>query len=336
MNDPLAPTNRCIVLAARPRGLPRPADFRTIEAPIPTPAHGQVLIRHTWLGLAPAARLRMSETPSFREPMALGEVVFGQAVGEVVASRDPSLREGDAVMSIAGGWQRYSVAAAGTLVRIDVRAAPAPVWLGALGTSGLTAYVGLSDIGRARAGEMVVVSASAGAVGSIAGQLAKRLGCRVVGIAGGPLKARHVVETLGFDAGLDHRADDLESAVRAACPSGVDVYFDNVGGAVRDAVWPSMAPDGRVVVCGQIADYNGGGAGGPGWMAILGKRLTVRGFTLADHLHRRGDFERDMLAGYRDGSIRVVEDVHDGLESAIPAFIAMLTGGTLGKTLVRL
>ena len=329
-------TNRRIVLAARPLGLPRPGDFRTVDAPIPVPADGQVLIRHDWLGLAPAARLRMSETPSFGEPMALGEVVFGQAVGEVVVSRDPSLREGDAVMAIAGGWQRYSVAAAGALVRVDVRAAPASVWLGALGTSGLTAYVGLTDVGGARAGETVVVSAAAGAVGSVAGQIAKRLGCRVVGIAGGPHKALHLVETLGFDAGIDHRADGLETAVRDACPSGVDVYFDNVGGAVRDTVWPSLAPNGRVVVCGQIADYNGGGAGGPGWMALLGKRLTVRGFTLADHLHRRDAFERDMLAWYRDGSIRVVEDVHDGLESAIPAFIAMLTGGTLGKTLVRL
>jgi NADPH-dependent curcumin reductase CurA len=328
--------NRQVVLASRPNGVPQPDNFRIVETPAPIPGEGQILIRHTWLGLAPAARLRMGEDASYREPMAIGDVVYGQALGTVVESRASSLRLGDTVMSISGGWQEYSVATEAAVVKVDLQMAPPSLWLGALGTSGLTAYVGLIDVGQPRAGETVVVSAATGGVGSMVGQIARQLGCRVIGIAGGREKARHLTETFGFDGGIDYRAADFPASLQEACPKGIDVYFDNVGGAVRDAAWPLMNPDGRVVVCGLISEYNEARQPGPGWMEILSKRLTIRGFIMSDHLDRRDAFLRDVSGWYRAGGIRVLEDCSDGLERVVPAFIAMLTGRSLGKTVVRL
>lgn len=328
--------NRQIVLASRPQGVPRPENFRVVETPLPELRDGQVLIRHTLLGLAPAARLRMGEEASYREPMALGEVVYGQAVGEVVQSRAANLREGDTVMSLGGGWQLYSVAAASTLVQVEPKVAPPSVWLGALGTSGMTAYVGLLDLGEPRSGETVVVSAASGGVGAMVGQIARLKGCRVVGIAGGQAKSAHLVETLGFDAGVDYRDPDFAAKLRAACPGGVHIYFDNVGGVVRDTVWPLMNQGGRVVVCGLISEYSAARQPGPGWFDILAKRLMVRGFIMSDHLHRRNDFLRDMADWYSSGQIHVKEDVSEGFDSVVPAFIRMLTGSNFGKTVVKL
>ncbi|MET4577120.1 NADP-dependent oxidoreductase [Ottowia thiooxydans] len=329
-------TNRRIVLTSRPQGVPRPADFRIDTAAIARPGAGEVLLRHTWLGLAPAARLRMGEEASYREPMALGDVVYGQAIGHVVESQAPSLPVGTAVMSVSGGWQEYSVARAENLVRVDESVAPANVWLGALGTSGMTAYVGLLDLGQPREGETVVVSAASGGVGSNVGQIARLKGCRVVGIAGGEDKVRHVRDQLGFDAAVDYKSADFAQALTAACPSGVDIYFDNVGGAVRDAVWPLMNPGGRIVVCGLIAEYNDSRQGGPGWFPILSKRLALHGFIMSDHLHRQPEFLRDMAQWIQQGRIHIQEDVSEGLESVVPAFIRMLTGKNFGKTVVRL
>lgn len=328
--------NRQIVLASRPDGLPRPENFRLLERPLPEPGEGEVLLRHTWLGLAPSARLRMSPTASYRSPMALGDVVHGQAIGVVSRSRHPAFREGDTAMSLGAGWQAYSVCAGDGLVRVDPRLAPPSVWLGALGSSGMTAYVGLLDIGMPRAGETVVVSAASGGVGSVAGQIARLKGCRVVGIAGGRSKVRHVFEQLRFDAAVDHRDPDFAGKLAAACPDGIHVYFDNVGGRVRDAAWPLMAQGGRIVVCGLIAEYNDAAQAGPAWFSILAKRLAVRGFILSDHLERRPDFLRDMGQWYRDGGIVVREDVTEGLESVVPAFVGMLQGKNFGKTIVRL
>lgn len=278
----------------------------------------------------------MGEEASYREPMALGEVVYGQATGEVLQSSDPSLREGDTVMSMAAGWQEYSVAPAASLVKIDPDLVPPSVWLGALGTSGMTAYVGLLGIGQPRAGETVVVAAASGAVGSMVGQIARLKGCRVVGIAGGERKARHLVEVLGFDAGIDYRRPDFAAALAKCCDKGVDVYFENVGGIVRDAVWPLMNQGGRIVVCGLISEYNDSRQTGPDWFDILSKRLALRGFILSDHLHLRSEFLREMSGWYRSGELRVLEDVHQGLESTVAAFIDMLAGRNFGKTLVEL
>lgn len=327
---------RRIVLAARPAGLPTPDHFRLEQAPVPEPGEGEVLIRHSHLGLAPAARVRMGETASYAPPMALGEVVFGQALGTVVRSRHADFQPGDEVTSMHGGWQEYSIAQPAALTRVDPVIAPPTAWLGMLGTSGLTAYVGLLDFGRPRPGETVVVSAATGGVGSAAGQIARIHGCRVVGIAGGPQKCRHAVEALGFDACVDHRAPDLPQALRAACPEGVDICFENVGGAVRDAVWPLMRQNGRIVLCGLVAEYNQPPQPGPGWFQILTQRLSLRGFILSDHLDRRPDFLRDAGQWVQDGRLRATEYLYQGLEQAVPAFIAMLQGSHLGKTLVRL
>ncbi|VTU27171.1 NADPH-dependent curcumin reductase [Variovorax sp. PBL-H6] len=330
------PSNRQIVLTARPRGLPRPDDFALVESPVPSPADGQVLMRHDWLGLAPAARLRMDEAGSYSAPMSLGDVVYGQAIGTVLHSRHPDFEPGDMAMAMRGGWQGFSALPGGDLNKIDPQLAPPPAWLGPLGTSGLAAYIGLLEHGRPRQGETVVVSAAAGAVGSVVGQIARIHGCRVVGIAGGADKQCAAVEEFGFDACVDHHDPDLAQALARACPDGIDVSFENAGGVSRDAVWPLMARGGRIVVCGLISEYNAPPATGPGWYRLLTQRLTIRGYITSDHLHLRGAFERDMARWWSEGRIRMREDVSQGLASAPAAFIGMLQGHNRGKVLVSL
>ncbi|WP_077001640.1 NADP-dependent oxidoreductase [Variovorax sp. KK3] len=328
--------NRQIVLAARPRGLPRHEDFRLAEAPMPAPADGEVLMRHDWLGLAPAARLRMDEAGSYSAPMALGDVVYGQAIGTVLESRHPDFKVGDMAMAMRGGWQCFSALRGGDLVKIDPQLAPPPAWLGPLGTSGLAAYIGLLEHGRPKSGETVVVSAAAGAVGSVVGQVARIQGCRVVGIAGGEDKCRAAVDEFGFDACVDHRDPGLPQALARACPDGIDVSFENAGGASRDAVWRLMARGGRIVVCGLISEYNAPEATGPGWYRLLTQRLQIRGYITSDHLDLRPAFERDMARWWAEGRIRMREDVSQGLASAPAAFIGMLLGHNRGKVLVSL
>lgn len=328
--------NRQLVLARRPDGLPVIADFRLVETEVPDLQPGELLIKHEYLGLAPAARLRMSEQRSYRAPLALGDVVYGQACGVVLRSRNEGFPEGATVVTMSGGWQAYSVSDGAGVALIDTSVAPPTVWLGALGTSGQTAYVGLLHIGSVRPGDTVVVSAASGGVGSVVGQIAKLKGCRAVGIAGGEAKCRHVVEDLGFDACVDYRAPDFAAALEQACPKGIDVYFENVGGAVRDGVWPLMNTQGRIVVCGLIAEYNDAQKPGPGWFAILAKRLALRGFIMSDYPELRSDFIRDMSAWFSAGKIKVREDVSTGLDQVVPAFIGMLQGRNFGKTIVRL
>lgn len=328
--------NRRIVLARRPAGMPRPEDFALTEAPMPEPGEGEVLLRHDWLGLAPAARLRMGEEASYTRPMAIGEVVYGQAVGTVLRSRHAELKEGDVAVTISGGWQEHSVAGGSGLSRVDLSLAPAAAWLGVLGTSGMTAYVGLLDHGRPRAGDTVLVSAASGAVGCMVGQLARLKGCRAVGIAGGPVKCELARELYGFDACVDYRAPDFADQLAAACPDGVDILFENVGGPGRDAAWALLNQRARVVVCGLIAEYNGQQASGPSWFPILFKRLSLSGFILSDHLDRRSEFIREMGAWYAAGQVRMKEDVRHGLAAVVPSFIDMLGGANVGKTLISL
>jgi NADPH-dependent curcumin reductase len=330
---------RRIVLRRRPEGMPVPEDFEVVEDAVPTPDDGQVVVRHSHLGLAPAARIRMSaDVEGYLPPLALGETVYGAAVGVVVDSRHPDLAVGDDVVSINGGWQTHDLTDGRNLRPVDLSVAPAPTWLGALGVSGLTAYVGLTDIARLEAGQQVVVSAAAGAVGSMVVQFARALDCRVVGVAGGPDKCRHVTQTVGADAAVDYRGGDLAGQLARACPEGVDVYFDNVGGAVRDAVWPLMNQYGRVVVCGQIAEYNRRTqeGSGPDWYPLLTKSLTVRGFLASRFQHRYDDFLRDASAWLRADRVVPTEFVVDGFERTPDAFIAMLAGRTLGKTVVAI
>jgi len=328
--------NRRITLASRPQGVPAPENFALTQAPVPRPGAGQLLVRNTWLGLAPAARLRMSEGGGYAESMKIGDVIYGQSVGVVVESGHPDFKAGDEVATINGGWQDYSVCDAQSVWRADLSRASAAAWLGILGTSGMTAWVGLTRVVRLEAGETLVVSAAAGAVGSVAGQIGKVLGCRVVGIARGAEKCRYVAEELGLDACVDYSASDFPDALARTCPDGVDVYYENVGGAVRAAVWPLMNRDGRVAVCGLISEYHGELNGGPDWMSILTKRLRVEGFILSDFAGLREAFIEEMGEWYSTGRIQAREDRSSGLESAPAAFIRMLTGGNLGKTVVRL
>ena len=336
MTAPTPTSNRRIVLASRPTGLPRSEDFRLEVSEVPNPQHGQVLIRHVYLGLAPAARLRMSLTDSYTKPLDLGEVVYGQAVGMVVDSRDDRFRPGDAVTTMNGGWQEYSLAAGAQLTPIDVTLAPMPAWLGVLGASGMTAYVGLLDIGRAQPGETVVVSAASGAVGSAVGQIAKLKGCRVVGIAGGEKKCAYATGELGFDACVDYRSSAFGEDLRRACATGIDVSFENVGGVVRDTVWPLLNLNARIVLCGLISEYNTPPRSGPPWFPLLTKRISLQGFILSDRLHRKAAFLEDMRSWYAAGLVKQRLHVSFGLESTAEAFIGMLQGQNFGKTLVCL
>jgi len=332
--------NRQIVLAARPEGEPKPSDFRLIESEAPQPREGEVLLRTLWLSLDPYMRGRMSAAKSYAKPVEVGETMVGGTVCEVVTSRDPSLAAGDSVAAYAG-WQDFAVAAAKGLRKLDPTQAPVSTALGVLGMPGMTAYAGLLTIGRPQPGETVVVAAAAGPVGATVGQIARIKGCRAVGIAGGADKCRYVRDELGFDAAIDHRAADLAERLRAACPGGIDVYFENVGGAVWSAVLPLLNDFARVPVCGLVSHYNDTALPpGPDRMAqlmraVLTRRLTLRGFIVRDFADQAASFERDMGAWVREGRIKYREDVVDGLESAPQAFIGLLKGRNFGKLLVR-
>lgn len=330
---------RSIVLRRRPQGLPCAEDFELVTAPCPVPAEGEFLVRNSHIGLAPSSRMRMSEVQgdqSYDAPTRLGGVIHGQTLGQIVETRHPDYRIGETVVLTAGGWQEMSVCD-GTLVRrVDESVAPATYWLGALGVSGLTAYAGLMEVGALTPGETVVVSAASGGVGSVAAQIARASGCHVIGIAGGAAKCRSLLEELRLDAAVDYKAPTFADALRSACEGGVDLYFDNTGGPVRDAMLGQMARHGRIVVCGLVAEYNGlGGSTGPGWLPILARQLTVRGFLMRDFLHLEDRFVRDVGGWLKQGRIAVREDVTQGFENTPEAFVRMLSGKTFGKAIVQ-
>jgi NADPH-dependent curcumin reductase len=335
-------TCRSVILAARPEGRPSENDFRFESAPLPEAGVGQVRVRNVFLSLDPYMRGRMSDAPSYAAPVELGQVMVGATVGRVIDSRDPDFAAGDWVLGY-GGWQTHEVAD-GRALRHLGKAPPHPSWaLGVMGMPGFTAYMGLLDIGRPQPGETVVVAAASGAVGSVVGQIAKLKGCRVVGIAGGEAKCAYAVETLGFDACLDHRADDLPGRLAAACPDGIDVYFENVGGAVFDAVLPLLNARARIPVCGLVSQYNATRLPeGPDRLpllmgTLLRKRIRMQGFIIfEDYGDRYGEFARAMGDWLADGRIHYREHVVDGLERAPAAFIGMLEGGNFGKLVVRL
>jgi NADPH-dependent curcumin reductase CurA len=333
--------NRRLLLAARPRGLPTLQDFRLDEAAVPTPGDGQVLLRTLYLSLDPYMRNLMDEiAPVYAQPIELGQPVAGGTVSRVVASRHPRFREGELVLGSAG-WQDYALSDGQGLTPLGEMAQPSQA-LGALGMPAFTAYVGLLDIGRPRPGETVVVAAATGAVGATVGQIARLKGARVVGIAGGPDKCRYAVEELGFNACLDRRDPRLAEHLAAACPDGIDVYFENVGGAVLDAVLPLLNVGARVPVCGFIAHYNDEELPpGPNRLplllsTLLQKRIGMQGFIILDHYAERFDaFRRDMGAWVAAGKVKLREDVVDGLENAPAAFIGLLEGRNFGKLVVR-
>lgn len=330
-----------IALASRPQGAPTADDFRLEAATLPAVGDGQVLLRIVYLSLDPYMRGRMSTAKSYAAPMEIGDVMVGGTVAEVVESRFDGLAPGDYVLSYSG-WQTHAIADGPHVRKLDPDAAPLSAALGVLGMPGFTAYAGLLEIGRPKQGETVVVAAASGPVGSAVGQIAQVKGARAVGIAGGPDKCAYLRDELGFDAAVDHRAPDFAEQLSKHVPDGIDVYFENVGGKVADAVLPLLNTYARVPVCGLAAQYNATSAPEgidrlPGFFGqVLVKSLTIRGFIQTEFVRAmQEDFERDMTAWVRGGKVNYREDMVDGIENAPAAFIGLLQGKNFGKLVVR-
>ncbi|MCX7279632.1 MAG: NADP-dependent oxidoreductase [Burkholderiales bacterium] len=333
--------NRQIQLASRPHGAPTAANFHLASGPVPEAGPGQVLLRTVYLSLDPYMRGRMSDAPSYAAPVAVGATMVGATVCRVQTSQHPGFAEGDWVLAYTG-WQDYAVSDGTGLTKLDPTLAPPSYALGILGMPGFTAYMGLLDIGQPQAGETVVVAAATGPVGATVGQIAKLKGCRVVGIAGGAEKCRWAVEELGFDACIDHHSPDLAAQLAAACPQGIDVYFENVGGKVFDAVLPLLNNKARVPVCGLIAQYNATELpSGPDRSSrlvrdLLTKRIRMQGFIIFDDYgHRYPEFAKDMGPWLAAGKVKFKEHVVDGLENAPNAFMGLLEGKNFGKLVIR-
>lgn len=337
-------TMQRIVLAARPIGEPKPSDFNLETGPIPSPGEGEILVRIIWLSLDPYMRGRMSDAKSYAQPVEIGTTMEGGAVGEVIASNNRNFAVGDFVNG-PFGWQSHAISD-GTMVRkLDPALAPISTAVGILGMPGITAYVGLNTHGKPKSGETLVVSAATGAVGSLVGQLGKAQGLRVVGVAGGEEKCRYAVDELGFDVCLDHRAATDSNALRKqlaqACPDGVDIYYESVGGKTLEAVVPLMNVFGRIPVCGMISWYSATQADGPDmlpmvWRSILVNRLSVRGFIITDHYDQFPAFVEEVSGLIKTGKVNYRETISEGLASAPEAFINLLKGGNFGKQLVSI
>jgi len=329
--------NKQITLAARPSGMPKLSDFKLVESPVPEPGPGEFVVRMLYVSVDPYMRGRMNDVKSYAPPVQIGEVMGAGAVGRVVASQNPQFQAGDVVEGFFG-WQQFTVSNGTGVRKIDPTLAPVSTALGVLGMPGLTAYFGLLDIGKPRAGETVVVSGAAGAVGSLAGQIAKIQGCRVVGIAGSDQKVAWLRDELGFDAALNYKTSTNYTAKLAElCPKGVDVYFDNVGGAITDAVFPLINTGARVVVCGQIAQYNADKLEtGPRllWHLIV-KQARAEGFLVFQYASRYAEGLKQMAEWLKAGKLKYREQFVDGIENTPRAFIGMLQGENTGKQLVR-
>jgi NADPH-dependent curcumin reductase CurA len=334
----LPKTHRRVVLVRRPPGEPAESDFRVEEVPMPEPKHGEVLVKVAYLSLDPYQRGRMRDAASYAAPVGLGEVMTGGIVGEVVKSNNARFAVGDTVEDRLG-WQEYAIGGAATMRRVDPALAPISTANGVLGMPGMTAYFGLLEVGQPKPGETIVVSAASGAVGQVVGQIGKIAGCRVVGIAGGAAKCAFVKDELGFDACVDYKAEkDLDAALRAVCPNGIDVYFDNVGGEVSDAVLRNINFFGRVALCGSISQYNATTPPmGPRLLGtFVGKRVRAQGFIVTDFAGKYEPALRQMGDWIRSGKLKYREDVVQGIDKAPRAFIGMLRGENFGKMLVKM
>ncbi len=326
--------NRQIVLASRPQGWVDESNFRLVEKDVPAIRDGQVLTAVRWLSLDPYMRGRMDESKSYAAPQPLGEVMVGGTVEEVLESKHPLFRAGDTVVGTAG-WQEYAVGDGTSLRKVDPKLVPPSTYLGCVGMPGVTAWYGLNEIGQPRPGETVVISAAAGAVGSVVGQLAKIARCHAIGIAGGKAKCDHVVHELGFDACIDYKSESFREDFKKATAQGVDVVFENVGGHILDASLKRMNAFGRIAVCGLIAGYNGQDIAIRNVRTILTSRLRVEGFIVSEHMHLWPRALGELASHVACGRIRYRETVATGLENAPRAFIGMLRGENLGKQLVK-
>jgi NADPH-dependent curcumin reductase CurA len=327
-------TNRQIRLRRRPVGAPVADDFSIVDSPMPVVQEGEVLRRTIYLSLDPYMRGRMNDVRSYAPPVALGDVMVGGTVSEVIESRHPAFTTGDFVAGM-DGWQQYAASSGAGLRKLDPLVAPISTAVGVLGMPGMTAYVGLIDIGQVKSGETVVVSAASGAVGAIVGQIARLKGARAVGVAGSPEKCDYIVNELGFHAAVNHRGGDLRASLRAGCPDGIDVYFENTGGAILEAVLGLINRGARIPLCGLISQYNASPLPpGPNLAPLLINRARIQGFIISDHLDRFGAFLAECSAWVRSGELRYREDIVEGLEAAPQAFIGLLQGRNFGKLLV--
>jgi len=328
--------NKRVLLASRPTGWVSEDNFRIETSPLPQPREGEVLVKNIYLSLDPYMRGRMNEGKSYAAKQEIGEVMIGGTVGEVIESKNPKFAQGDKVLGMLG-WQQYGLSDGKGLNKVDASRVPLSAYLGVLGMPGVTAWVGLLDICQPKAGETVVVSAASGAVGSVVGQIAKLKGCRAVGIAGGRQKCDYVVKELGFDACVDYKAGELNEALKAAVPDGIDCYFENVGGEILDATLRRMNAFSRIAVCGLISQYNATEPYGvKNFQSILTNRIKVQGFIVSDRMELWARALPELIGWVASGKIKYRETVAQGLENAPKAFIGLLKGENLGKQLVKL
>jgi len=321
-------------LAKRPVGMVQRSDFEYAEAPVAEPGEGEVLVKILYISLDPAMRGWMNEGKSYVPPVGIGEVMRAGAVGRVIVSRDSNLAVGDHVVGVLG-VQEYAVAKAKGLTKVDPKLVPLPVYLGTLGMPGMTAYFGLLEIGQPKAGETVVVSGAAGAVGQVVGQIAKIKGCRVVGIAGGADKCAYL-RSIGFDAAIDYKHEDVKAALKQHCPKGVDVYFDNVGGEILDIVLTQLAMHARIVICGAISQYNESKMKGPSnYMSLLVNRAMMKGMVVFDYASRYGEAAREMAGWMATGQLKTREDVVAGLETFPETLLKLFKGENTGKLVLK-
>ncbi len=333
-------TNHQFRLAARPQGLPKRSDWNYTEEPVRDPGAGEVLVKALYLSLDPAMRGWMNEGRSYIAPVGIGEVMRAGGAGRVIASGNPAFAVGDHVTGVLGA-QEYALVgaeAAKGLIKVDPKVVPLPVYLGALGVTGLTAYFGLLEVGQAKAGDTVVISGAAGATGLVAGQIAKIKGCRAVGIAGGAEKCNYIVKELGFDAAIDYKKENVIEALRQHCPKGINVYFDNVGGEILDAALANLARGARVVICGAISQYNSttGIKGPSNYLSLLVNGARMEGFVVFNYQARYGEAAREMAGWMMAGKLKSKEDIVEGFQTFPDTLLKLFRGENLGKLMIKM
>jgi NADPH-dependent curcumin reductase len=330
--------NRQWLLKSRPSGMVEPSNFELRESHVPEPGDGEFLVRNLYLSLDPAMRAWLTDVRSYVPPVAIGEVMRGGTVGRVIDSRKPGYEQGELVLG-AFGWQDYAISDGSGMMPVNkVPEGVSPTMpLGVLGLTSLTAYFGLKEIAKPKEGETVVISGAAGATGSVAGQLAKHWGCRVIGIAGGPEKCEWLTTELGFDGAIDYKSENVLARLRELCPKGIDVFWDNVGGAILEAALGSLAMHARIVLCGAISNYNADAPSGPrNYMNLLVRRARMEGFVVFDYFPRADEAMAALVPLVTEGKIRYREDVREGLENAPAALVDLYTGANRGKLLVKI